>query len=125
MARKVYVKPPQPTRTMLWTQIIIAALFLPFGVVLLTTAEGEARPFALIFLVIWVVACIAIVVNAVKWLSLIQKGSIEVGEITGADGETEGGFAVKLRELEALKKEGLITESEYQRKRAEIIQEKW
>jgi|UniRef100_A0A7C3Z270 hypothetical protein len=125
MARKVYLKPPQPARTMLWAQIIIGALFLPFGVVLLSTAEGEARPFAMIFLVIWVVACIAIMVNAAKWLGLVKKGSIEVGEIADIDGEAAGGFAVKLRDLEALKKDGLITEGEYQRKRAEIIQEKW
>lgn len=125
MARKIYLKPPHPTRTMLWAQIIIGALFLPFGVALLSTAEGAARPFAIIFLVIWVVGCVAIMVNAAKWLRLVKKGSIEVGEIAGVDGETAGGFAEKLRDLEALKKDGLITESEYQRKRAEIIQEKW
>lgn len=125
MARKIYLKPPHPTRTMLWSQIIIGALFLPFGVALLSTAEGEARPFAMIFLVIWVIACIAIVVNAAKWLRLIKEGSIEVAEIAGIDSETEGGFSAKLRDLEGLRKDGLITESEYQRKRAEIMQEKW
>ncbi|GEM_PF-424915 len=37
----------------------------------------------------------------------------------------EVSFAVKLRELESLRKEGLLTEEEYQRKRREIIEEKW
>ncbi len=125
MKRKVYLKPPHPTRFVLWAQIIIGALFLPFGVALLSMAEGEARTFAMIFLVIWVVACIAIIINAAKWLRLVRKGSIEVGEIADSDGETASGFAAKLRDLEALKKDGLLTETEYQRKRAEILQEKW
>jgi hypothetical protein len=125
MAPKILIKPPSPTRIMLWAQIIIGAVFLPFGVALLLTAEGEARPFAMIFFVIWVAGCLAIIANAAKWLRLIKKGAIEVGEISDVDGGTTDGFAVKLRNLEALKKEGLITESEYQRKRAEIIQEKW
>jgi cytochrome c-type biogenesis protein CcmH/NrfG len=34
-------------------------------------------------------------------------------------------FAVRLRELEALKKEGLLNDEEYQRKRREILDEKW
>lgn len=125
MPRKVYVKPPPPTRTVLWAQIIVAALFLPFGVFLLSSAEGEARPFVLIFFVAWVVVCLAIIVNAARWLSLVKKGSIEVAEIAGTEGEAEGDFAVRLRALEDLRKDELISESEYQAKRAEILREKW
>jgi hypothetical protein len=38
--------------------------------------------------------------------------------------EKGDGFAAKLRELDALKKEGLISDDEYRTKRAEIMQEK-
>jgi hypothetical protein len=43
----------------------------------------------------------------------------------GANGETESNFTGRLRDLEALKKDGLISGGEYQKKRAEIMQGKW
>ena len=125
MSRKVYLKPPSPTRTMLWAQIILGVLFLPFGLLFVTISEGEARPFIVIFAVIWAAACIAIIVMAIKTLRVVNKGKIEIAEIDVTSGETEGDFAVRLRELEALRKDGLISDGEYQRKRAEIMQEKW
>jgi hypothetical protein len=37
----------------------------------------------------------------------------------------EDDFETKLRKLNSLKEEGLLTEEEYQKKRAEIIEQKW
>ena len=54
-----------------------------------------------------------------------QKIKIEIAEVSGAAGVTESDFAARLRDLEDLKKEGLLSEEEYQRKRAEIMDEKW
>lgn len=125
MPRKVYLKPPPPTRTMLLAQIILGVLFLPFGMLFIIVSEGPARPFIAIFSVAWAVGCIAIIVTGVKTLRLVKEGKIEIAEIGVASGETESDFAVRLRDLEALKKDGLISEGEYQRKRAEIMQEKW
>ena len=125
MPRKVYLKPPAVTRTMLLAQIILGALLLPFSIIFVIVSEGEARPFIIIFSVAWATGCIAIIVTAVKALRLVKKGKIEIAEIVGTSGETEGDFAVRLRDLEALKKDGLISDGEYQRKRAEIMQEKW
>ena len=125
MPRKVYLKPPPPTMTMLWAQIILGVLFLPFGLLFVFISEGEARSFVAIFTVIWAAACIAIIVMAVKALRLVKKGKIEIAEIDVTSGETEGDFAVRLRDLEGLRKDGLISDGEYQRKRAEIMQEKW
>jgi hypothetical protein len=125
MPRKVYLKPPSPTRTVLWAQIILGVLFLPLGLVFFSISEGEARRFVAIFSVIWTVACMAIIVTAVKTLRLVKQGKIEIAEIDVTGGETEGDFAVRLRDLEALRKDGLISDGEYQRKRAEIMQEKW
>lgn len=125
MPRKVYLKPPAVTRTMLWAQIILGGLFLPFGMIFVIVAEGEVRPFIALFSVIWAAGCFAIIVTAVKALRLVKKGKIEIAEIGGISPETEADFAVRLRDLEALRKDGLISEVEYQRKRAEIMQEKW
>lgn len=125
MAPKVYLKPPTPTRAMLWAQIILGVLFLPFGLLLLFMAEGEARPFAAIFALIWAVACIAIIVIAVRALRLVKTGKIEVAEVDGTGNKMASDFAARLRDLEALKRDGLISDNEYQQKRAEIMQEKW
>lgn len=125
MPRKVYLKPPPPARTMLWAQLVLGVLFLPLGLMFLYIAEGEARPFVAIFSVIWAVVCMAIIVTAVKGLRLIKKGKIEIAAVSETTEGAESDFAVRLRDLEALKQDGLVSDGEYQRKRAEILREKW
>ena len=125
MPRKVYVKPPPVVRTQFVALIVISVLFLLFGIAFVIMAEGEARPFVAIFALIWSAGCIALIVHAVKALRLIKKGKIEIAEITGMAGETESDFAARLRDLEELKKDDLISDEEYRRKRAEIMQGKW
>ena len=125
MPQKVYVKPPAPTRTILWAEIILSALFLPLGMVFVIIAEGEARPFAAIFALIWSAGCIALIVHGAKFLRLMKQGKIEIAELSGSSGKGESDFATRLRNLEVLKRDGLISDDEYQRKRAEIMQEKW
>ena len=125
MPRKVYVKPLPVVRTQFVALIVISVLFLLFGLVFVFMAEGEARPFVAIFALIWSAGCIALIIHAVKALRLIKKGKIEIAEITGMAGETESDFAAKLRDLEELKKDGLISDEEYRRKRAGIMQGKW
>jgi len=50
----------------------------------------------------------------------------EVVEIVSEKSEPETeNFESRLRKLESLKKDGLITEEEYQQKRGEIMKEKW
>ena len=95
-----------------------------FGLLLFSVADRGVIPFVAIFILIWEAGCVAILINAVRALKLIRKGKIEVAEISGLTEEEGSSFATKLRELEALKKDGLISEDEYQKKRAEIMQEK-
>ena len=125
MSRKLYVKPPPPTRTMLITQIIVLAFFMPLGTVFAFIAEGEARPFVAIFALIWTTVCIALIVHSVKVLKLIKTGKFEIAEISDPNPENESDFSSRLRNLEALKEDGLISEDEYQKKRKVIMQEKW
>lgn len=125
MSRKVYVKPPPPARNLLIAQIVLLVLFLLFGMVFVIIADEEVRPFVAIFSLIWSAGCIALIVHAVKTLRLFKKDKIEIAEISGTAGESESGFAVKLRNLEELKRDGLISDDEYQKKRAEILSAKW
>jgi hypothetical protein len=60
-----------------------------------------------------------------KALRLIKKGPIEIAEVSGLAGEHESDFAARLRYLEELKSDGLISGDEYQKKRSEMLQEKW
>ena len=122
MAQKVYAKPP---KTIFMAQVIIIPLFMIFGLVLFSLADREVMPYIAIFLLIWEAGCIAILVNAVKALKLMRSGKIEIAEINGRAGEEGGSFAARLRGLDALKKDGLISDDEYREKRVEIIQKKW
>jgi len=108
--------------------IVIGALFMAFGIgffIAIQKELGEAMPFVALFFLLWLAACAAIIVHAVKTLKLLRKGEIEIAEITSVDRDAENGFATKLHDLELLKKDGLISDDEYQKKRAEIMQEKW
>ena len=125
MRNKVYGKVPTASRPALISLIIVAALFLPLSAFPVIVSEGEARPFAAIFSLIWLVVCIAIICRAVKMLKLVKNGRIEIGEIESTGGQPEKGFAERVRELESLKEDGLISGEEYSDKRAEIMNEKW
>ena len=57
MSKKVYVKPPKCMRAMAIAQIVLGALFIPFGIMMAFGSEGEERPFFFLFALIWVVAC--------------------------------------------------------------------
>jgi len=128
MPRKVYLKPPPPTKTMFIAQIVIGALFLVFAVVFFLTVQsemGEEKPLVALFFIIFMTVCIVIIIHAAKALRLVEEGKFEIAEVSGSIGDVEGDFSQKLRDLEALKKDGLISGAEYRKKRAEIMGEKW
>ncbi|MBF0253101.1 MAG: hypothetical protein HQL29_04720 [Candidatus Omnitrophica bacterium] len=125
MADKVFIKTPPPMRTMFIAQIVLGILFLPFGLMFVFIAEGEAKPFVVMFALIWVVGCVSIILHSVKALQLINKGDFQIAEIKNENTEKKDNFSVRLREIEDLKKDNLISENEYQLKRDEILKEKW
>lgn len=117
----------KPVKTIFVAQLVIIPLFMLFGLALFSVgaADKEVMPYLAIFILIWETVCIALLVNAVKVLRRIKNGKIEIAEISGLVGKEESIFAAKLRELNALKKDALISDDEYRKKRAEIMQEKW
>ncbi len=126
MNSKASVRPSKASAIVL---LVMAPLFLVFGVVLCGAAEGEARPYVMMFLVIWVAACGSMIVYAL-WI-LLSKRPPAVTEIdiegTESDGPAGSGidFDSKLRKLASLRRDGLISDEEYRAKRSEIMQEKW
>jgi hypothetical protein len=118
-------------------QVVLGFAFLIFGAALVFPRAGEVSEpelglLLMLFGVIWVIACVAVVGHGVYYLSkrnpaglysieveTVRPVSEERGDVISAD------FDARLRKLESLKKEGLITDDEYKRKRAEIMTEKW
>lgn len=137
MSRKIHVAPGKVSRSAAGMGALIAILFLVFGVVFFWVVMDDTPPseegLRLLqgaFLVIWVVACLSIAfVNLrifIKGRTPAEAAFLELEEDGPNDAPAaEGDFDVRLRKLEGLHRDGLITEEEYRRKRAEIVGEKW
>jgi hypothetical protein len=93
--------------------------------------ENEANPlFSLLFFLIifiWIGTVLFMLVYHTKNLKQHGKGLSLIDIHT--EEETDPGSYIspmqKLRELELLKKDNLVTESEYRQKREQILQERW
>jgi hypothetical protein len=94
-------------------------------------SEDGLKILQAVFLLIWVTGCLSVIVFYARLLSkgktaaqnsLIDLHVKETTDATGAEGED---FESRLRKLERLKREGLISGDEYQVKRDQILQQKW
>ncbi|GAB5047367.1 SHOCT domain-containing protein [Thermodesulfovibrio sp. TK110] len=111
--------------------IVMLVIFLFFGLAIMFDAPDET-PFAL-FRIIWIIACIGGIIYSIKNLSTYSDSkktripftATDVVEIDESDKPERIDFETKLRKLEALRKDGLITDEEYRQKRKEIMDEKW
>ncbi|MEA3508774.1 MAG: hypothetical protein U9R40_07650 [Synergistota bacterium] len=119
--------------------MIVAALFMVFGLSLIYIGVSENHSetglqiLIGLFGVIWAIACGAIFVFYVRiyryWAAHPQKGLNTIATFEVADATLEEGdnadFEARLRKLEALKRDSLITKAEYDSKRKEITKCKW
>lgn len=131
----MHITPGSVTKTQARAGIVIASLFLLFGlgfgfVVLQETPDSEpGLQFLLgMFMLLWVIACVAMIV---MYNRLLSKGSnpadnaiVDIHVDSGTQA-SKPEFADRLRELEKLKNEGLISAQEYGDKRAQIMDDKW
>ena len=141
MTRKGQVTPGGLTVTQAKVGIVVGALFLLFGLVFcfvvmqdMPGSEGGERLLVGAFFLIWTVACIGIIIGNLRIISRprfpgqnsLVDFSIEDPGTPNAVGATdESDFATRLRRLEELKRDGLISDVEYRDKRAQILGEKW
>jgi hypothetical protein len=120
---------PRPTKLSGIATIVAGAVFLLFSALPFAASDGEARPFALLFGAIWVLACLSFIAYGVYIIASKKPSSGLLYEVEGqAAGQPEGprdGFDARLRGLEGLRRDGLITEEEYRRKREEILNAPW
>jgi hypothetical protein len=138
VSRKIQVTPGGLTRSAAGLGAVVAVLFLIFGVIFFWVIMSDTSSFEdglwmvqIAFLVIWVVGCLVIViVNLRVFVKARIPADASLFEVEDDAGEqqattSDAAFDIRLRKLESLHKEGLITEDEYERKRAEILGEKW
>lgn len=122
MGQKAYVRPGKMGSVI---GIIGGCVLLVFGVVFIGSLQDDGSGMGQIFMVFW--ALILFVVIGYYAYNLMSKNasSVALGEIEMDQAESSGNAEEKLRSLERMKKERLITEEEYLQKRREIMQQKW
>ncbi|MFH0999948.1 MAG: SHOCT domain-containing protein [Bacteroidota bacterium] len=126
MKQRAFIK---PTKANLVVGIIVTAFFAIFGIVFFAVLASEGSAIGMGFMVFWLLIVFVIggsyVYSLLKYNKnddMITAGVIDLDEV---DGKTSISFDEKLRKLEQLKKEGLISEKEFNTKRNEIMNQKW
>jgi len=122
MPKRIKVKPSKPASLL---GMILGIIFVFIGLFV-------AIPDAGIFGVLWTLVAAAITgLQAYYFLSDEGSASWEI-DIDGEDKAEDkvsksisDDFEIKLRKLHRLRQDGLITEEEFQKKREEILREKW
>ncbi|NLM09242.1 MAG: SHOCT domain-containing protein [Clostridiaceae bacterium] len=123
MAKRVRVKPSKPSSLF---GMIIGIIFVLIGLFI-------AIPIFGILGVLWTLVAVGITgyqaynffgdKGVASWEIDIDNGSNEEKNIQSTS--VSGDFEIRLRKLNRLKEDGLITEEEFQKKREEILREKW
>lgn len=121
--RSVHVRPGRGAAVI---QLVMGLLFLMFGLVLTTVGKEDASEPSLwwaltAFQVVWVAGCGALIVYSIAVLRGWRGTSAVVLDIEGGGGD----FDERLRKLDGLRRDGLISEEEFRRKRDEIMKEPW
>lgn len=133
MQGKVSIRPAQAVSK---GSLIGIAFMIMFGIgftVLVggVLRENEAPPAMSVvfylFMAGWLATALYLLIYHKKNLSRPEGVALFEAEGTPEpnDGAAQAGFARRLRDLEQLRKDGLISQEEYIRKRTEIVDEKW
>lgn len=127
MKQKVYIKQTKPA---LIVGIIVATIFLIFGISFFVVLNQEGSEIGQGFMVFWIL--IVLIIGGIAVNNLInydknEKITAEVVEFSDTlnNKDSEIPFDEKLRKLEKLKREGFISDKEYTFKRTEIMSQKW
>ncbi len=116
----------KPSKGISRISFFIGILFSLFGVAMIIGALGSVVPMARVivpFGVVW--TSIAIFNTYRSYKNGFTNNSAPNYEIESYADEHEVDFEEKLRKLERLRKDGLITETEFKHKRSEILNDKW
>jgi Short C-terminal domain len=113
--------------------LIIGLAILNLGGKAADLGAGE-KALRIIFGIVWFTFCIGMMaLNALNLSSLSRARKNKSASIAAESAESPAGnrpegavdFETRLRKLESLRRDGLVSEEEYQRKREELLREKW
>jgi len=122
MSQKIYVRPGKVASVI---GIVVGCFMLLFGIVFFSILVAEEEIIGQIFMIFWMLIMITIIGYYVYNLKSQKASSAAMAEIELDMPAGVSSGEEKLRSLERLKKEQLITDEEYQQKRKEMMQEKW
>lgn len=117
----------RPSKSMSWLGIIVGGGMI-VTVVLFFVSPALA---AISFVTLWIVTVLSIIGYHVKNATSDEGVAHSRFSFSAETGSTEerssdgGDFDERLRDLEQLRKDGLITQDEYNRKRSDILNEDW
>lgn len=138
VSRKAHVMPGGMTRASAKAGIVVMVLFLLFGLLFggVVLSEMSASELGLLiavggFFVVWVLVCTILIIHFRRLLSrtrtdeVLSLVDVDIVETDDKDATSPPDFDTRLRKLEQLRKEGLITDAEYEKKRGEIMGDRW
>ncbi|MEQ1796901.1 MAG: hypothetical protein ABL872_03050 [Lacibacter sp.] len=126
MKNKAYIKPTKPA---LVVGLIAMVGMLAFGIFFMSVLAEEGSGIGMGFMSIWIL--FVLLIGGIFVYNLVTKNNHNsiAEEISFTQDEPlkeeQTDFDSKLRKLELLRKDHLITEPEYRKKREEIFNSKW
>jgi len=113
--------------------MIVGIFFLLFGVVFMIAIqddlshEDSSATMVNAFFVLWILVMLVIIILNARSLNRLNAPSMVDIETEIVDNIPQDTYSIesKLKQLEKLKGENLITETEYNQKRNDIMQVKW
>ena len=122
--QKAYVR---PTKSALIAGMLAVAAFLLLGIIMLFVLMQEGAYIGMVFMIFWVIIVLLIggiyLYNYRNYDKNYEKNV--AGQIIIPNAVKEDDFDEKLRKLDKLKREDLISEAEFIKKRSEIMEQKW
>ncbi len=120
----------KPTKQAGIIGVVMGALFLVFGCamfVLIGQDEGVEMPVLLLFGIFWVLVCLGLIVFSALNIKKSGMAMIRVENEPDPAGPAPSREEPmdRLRKLEGLRKDGLISAAEFEVKREEIMRPKW
>jgi len=122
--QKAYVR---PTKSALIFGMIAVALFLIMGAIFFVILLKEGAVIGVVFTAFWIIFVLVIggvyLYNYRNYDKNVERNVAEQIVLPSQMGKED--FADKLRKLDNLKRDGLISKAEFIKKRSEIMEQKW